>query len=162
VRAYETMIVLAPTLDDAALEAAIERFCGVIAAQRGEVTHIDRWGRRRLAYEIEGHRDAFYVLISFNAEPGSTAELERILRISDGVLRFVVALQVVTKRAPAQAEAAAEAPAMAEPPATANALATAETPAASEAPAPAAPADEPSSGEQAGRPAEAPAEARQL
>ncbi len=108
-RAYEAMIVLAPTLDEAALEAAIERFSGVITNQGGELTHVDRWGRRRLAYEIEGHRDAFYVLISFQAEPGSTAELERVLRISDGVLRFVVVIQVATKRVvpePATAPAA--------------------------------------------------------
>jgi small subunit ribosomal protein S6 len=111
VRAYEAMIVLAPNLDEAALEAAIERFCGVIAEQGGEVTHVDRWGRRRLAYEIDGHRDAFYVLISFQARPGSTAELERILRISDGVLRFVVALQVPTKRTPAATAPAEAAPA---------------------------------------------------
>lgn len=111
VRAYEAMIVLVPTLDEAALEAAIERYSGVITDQGGQVTHVDRWGRRRLAYEIDGHRDAFYVLISFSAEPGSTAELERVLRISEGVLRFVVALQVATKRpAPEPAAAPAEAP----------------------------------------------------
>jgi len=75
VRAYEAMIVLAPTLDEAAQEAAIERFTGVIAEQGGQVTHVDRWGRRRLAYEIDGHRDAFYVLILFQAEPGSTAAM---------------------------------------------------------------------------------------
>lgn len=109
-RAYETMFVLAPTLDDAGVEAAIERLSGVITEQGGDITHVDRWGRRRLAYEIDGHKDGYYTVISFLAEAGATAELERIMRISDGVLRFVVVRQVPTKRPPVAEETPAATP----------------------------------------------------
>jgi small subunit ribosomal protein S6 len=104
-RAYEAVVVLAPTLDEAGCEAILERAARTITEQGGTVTHVDRWGRRRLAYEIAGHKDAFYAVIYFQAPAGATAELERILRITDNVLRYLVVLAVPGKR-PAAAEGA--------------------------------------------------------
>jgi len=65
VRPYEAMVVLEPGLADDAMEAVLNRITGAITSQGGEVTHLDRWGKRRLAYEIGGHTEGYYVLIKF-------------------------------------------------------------------------------------------------
>ena len=89
-RPYEAMVVLRPNLEPDALEAVQARLTGVITDQGGEITHIDQWGKRRLAYEIDGHIEGFYVVIKFQGDPGITTELERIMRITDSVMRFLV------------------------------------------------------------------------
>ncbi|HLT58110.1 MAG: 30S ribosomal protein S6 [Limnochordales bacterium] len=89
-RPYEAMVVLEPGLDEEALEAALERFAGAVTGQGGQVTHIDRWGKRRLAYEIAGHTEGYYALLKFEGSPAAAIELDRILRITDGVLRHLI------------------------------------------------------------------------
>jgi len=89
-RPYEAMVVLRPALEEAALEATLDRFTSVIAEQGGEITHVDQWGKRRLAYTIDDQIEGFYVVIKFRGNPGITTELERVMRISDAVMRFLV------------------------------------------------------------------------
>lgn len=89
-RPYEAMVVLRPALEETALEAILSRLTSVITGQGGEITHVDQWGKRRLAYVIDDHIEGFYVVIKFQGSPGITTELERIMRISDAVLRFLV------------------------------------------------------------------------
>lgn len=89
-RPYEAMVVLRPDLDQEALEAVQARLTSVITDQGGQITHVDPWGKRRLAYEINGHTEGFYVVIKFQGNPGITTELERIMRITDSVMRFLV------------------------------------------------------------------------
>src|SRR5690625_1027232 len=84
------MVVRRPNLEQEALEAVLARLTSVITDQGGEITHIDQWGKRRLAYEIDGHIEGFYVVIKFQGDPGITTELERIMRITDSVMRFLV------------------------------------------------------------------------
>lgn len=87
-RKYETLVVLRNTLEDAQREALIERFKGIIEKE-GTVTKVDEWGVKKLAYEIEKLKEGYYVLYEFEAKPTLPKELERNLRISDNVLRYM-------------------------------------------------------------------------
>ena len=92
-RKYEVMYILRPDLDQEAVQAAIERFQGVIN-NGGEITNQEVMGKRRLAYEIQKYRDGIYVVVNFNATAETVAELERVLRISDEVIRFLIVKDV--------------------------------------------------------------------
>src|SRR5690625_826960 len=108
------MVVLRPNLDQEALDAVQARLTSVITDQGGQITHVDQWGKRRLAYESDGHLEGFYVVIKFQGDPGITTELERIMRITDSVMRFLVVRDEFPSAIPqtaaaTEAEAAAEA-----------------------------------------------------
>ncbi|NMA62191.1 MAG: 30S ribosomal protein S6 [Firmicutes bacterium] len=89
-RDYELMVIFAPQLDEEALTAQIERTKQLIANIGGEVEKVDKWGKRRLAYEINDNTEGFYVVIDFKAESGTTSEVERILKITDEVVRYLL------------------------------------------------------------------------
>jgi len=89
VSTYECVFILRPDLDDEATEAAIQRVLGQIAEIGGTVENTDRWGKRRLAYEINDQHEGIYTVVKFQAAPGQTAELERNLRIFEQVLRYM-------------------------------------------------------------------------
>lgn len=86
---YETIFVLKSTLEDDARDAQIERFKGIIE-EKGEVESVEEWGVRRLAYEIEKHREGYYVLVNFKAQTDHPREIERNFKNSDDVLRYIV------------------------------------------------------------------------
>jgi small subunit ribosomal protein S6 len=93
VRPYEVVTIYNPGLEnDEAYDAQIERFSTLVTEHGGEVVNIDKWGRRRLAYEINGLTEGYYVVMTFNAEPAVAAELERVLKITDTVVRHLVIL----------------------------------------------------------------------
>jgi len=88
-RKYETLFVLRTNIDEESRAALIEKFTGIINND-GEVTNVDEWGTRKLAYEIEKVNEGYYVLVDFKANTDLPLELERNFRISDDVLRYVV------------------------------------------------------------------------
>ena len=77
-RDYEAVIILDPRLDEASSKEAIERFTRLVQA-KGEVTKVDSWGRRRLAYEINHLSEGFYLVAKFKADPTVLEELDRIV-----------------------------------------------------------------------------------
>lgn len=89
-RKYEALFILEPTLNEEAYKAALDRVKGVIENGGGVIENVDEWGKRRLAYEIEKINEGFYVLINFEANTDLPKELDRILRISDFVIRHIV------------------------------------------------------------------------
>lgn len=89
-RLYETMYILHPDLDEEKSAALIDRFAQIVANDGGEVTRIDRWGKRRLAYKIAHNREGYYVVMKFKAPPEAARELDRVLKITDGVLRHII------------------------------------------------------------------------
>lgn len=89
-RPYEVMIILDPTLEDDAIRAEIDRSTELIRSRGGNPGRVDKWGKRRLAYEIARHREGYYVLLEATAEPAVMAELHRTLQLADGVLRHKV------------------------------------------------------------------------
>ena len=89
-RRYELMLVLRPDLADDKVQAALERTARAIAGGGGQIVKQAPWGRRRLAYPIDHHREGSYYVILFEAPPTAIAELERGLLISEEVLRHLV------------------------------------------------------------------------
>lgn len=94
-RAYEAVVLLSPVLEEDALAEQIEKLRGAIERSGGMIASVERWGRRKLSYDIEDHKEGFYLLIRFSADPrGGVAELEHYCRISASVLRLGIALAV--------------------------------------------------------------------
>ncbi len=93
VHAYETMFLLNPSLSEEEYEAMIAKFGELIQSNGGEVTKTDRRGRRRLAYEIEDCSEAWDAIHYFNAPSELVAELERVYRITDAVIRYLIIRQ---------------------------------------------------------------------
>ena len=86
---YEVVYILDPALGEEAIAAMIEKFKALVETQ-GTVAAIDDWGKRRLAYPINDLTEGYYVLMTFNAKPEFPRELDRILRITDGVMRSLI------------------------------------------------------------------------
>ena len=92
-RKYETIFILHPSLDEEAVKANIEKIKGVIENGGGTVENVDFWGKRKLAYEIAKVNEGFYTLINFEANTELPKELDRVFRITDGVIRHIVVKQ---------------------------------------------------------------------
>lgn len=88
-RKYEVMYIIRPDVEQEAVQAVVEKFQGIIQ-NGGEITKHDVLGKRRLAYEINKLREGVYVLVNFTATPDVVNELERILKISDEVIRYLI------------------------------------------------------------------------
>ena len=90
---YEVLYILAGNLDEATREGFITRFENLVVAQGGEAT-INKWGMRKLAYEVADKNDGFYVLMDFTANPDLPLEMERQMRIAkDEILRFMITVK---------------------------------------------------------------------
>ena len=86
---YETVIVLSTKQGEEGIKALIEKFQTLIAPN-GTVDSVDEWGKRRLAYEIDHENEGYYVLINFSCEPEFPAELDRVYKITSGILRTLI------------------------------------------------------------------------
>jgi small subunit ribosomal protein S6 len=89
-KAYELLVILNPTLSEEDRTATMERIQSLIKADGSELVNVDEWGKRKLAYEIEKMTDGDYVLFEFKAEPSAIAEIDRVLGITDAVVRFMI------------------------------------------------------------------------
>jgi len=89
-RAYETLFILKPDLEEEAITAAIERLTTLIQNNNGTVEQVNRWGKKKLAYEIQDYREGYYTLILFQGEPETAKELDRVMRLSDEVMRHII------------------------------------------------------------------------
>ena len=89
ISSYETIFVVDLQLGEEGVASTIEKFKSLIAAN-GEVTEVNEWGKRRLAYPINDQNDGYYVLVNFTAAPEFPAELNRVYHITEGILRSIV------------------------------------------------------------------------
>ena len=87
------MLILPPEADESVVSGALDRITRVVAEAGGQVGNVDRWGRRRLAFEIEHQSEGYYVVVEFTAEPEVLTELERSLHLADEVLRFKIVVR---------------------------------------------------------------------
>ncbi len=87
---YELLYIIDNDLSDEAKEALISKLSAVITDNGGTLENVDKWGTKKLAYPINYKTEGYYVLVNFNAAASLPAELERIMRITDGVIRFLV------------------------------------------------------------------------
>ncbi|HEX7464495.1 MAG TPA: 30S ribosomal protein S6 [Actinomycetota bacterium] len=92
-RQYEIMLILPAEADESVVGTAVDRIARIVSEGGGEVGKIDRWGRRRLAYEIARQSEGYYVVVEFSAEPDVITELERTLHLADEVMRFKVVVR---------------------------------------------------------------------
>ena len=89
---YEVLYVLNPNLTEEETQAVVEKFKTLIE-QNGTIDEMEEWGKRKLAYEINYLTEGYYVLVKFTSGPEFPAELDRILGITDGVIRSLVTLR---------------------------------------------------------------------
>lgn len=91
-RRYETIFILRPDLGDSAQKEAIKRFEGIVGSSGGDLVETEEWGFRELAYRIKGERRGFYVRLDYGGSGATMNEVERNLKLSDGVLRYLSVL----------------------------------------------------------------------
>jgi len=111
-RDYEIGYILNPEVNEEQTRAILERIEQIVANYDGQVLKVNQWGRRKLAYPIEHHRDGFYVFIDTILTPETVAELDRTLKVSEEVLRHLIKRRdpkTVQKEREARAAAAAAA-----------------------------------------------------
>jgi small subunit ribosomal protein S6 len=90
-RAYELTFIVRPDISDEAVTAAMNQVQQWVTAEGGnEIVRVDQWGRRRLAYPINDHREGHYVLLEVELAPQTIGEIERNLKLSDAILRYLL------------------------------------------------------------------------
>ena len=99
-RKYETLLLLSPELAEEERRQILDSFAGVIAREQGRDLTMDEWGMRDLAYPVRKQLRGYYVRLEYAAPAQSVAELERNIRISDGVFKFVTVKLADTYEAP--------------------------------------------------------------
>ena len=87
--AYELMYVIDALKTEEETAALVQKFSDLIA-RHGEVESVDEWGKRRLAYEIDHKTEGYYVLVNFKSDADFPAEINRVMGITDGILRCMV------------------------------------------------------------------------
>jgi small subunit ribosomal protein S6 len=84
------MYILKPDMEEEAIQQAVDRYSAIVTNGEGELVSVDKWGKRRLAYEIKDLFEGYYVLMNFQSEPAVVKELDRVMKISDSMLRFMI------------------------------------------------------------------------
>ena len=106
---YELLFAISGNLSEEDYKALCEKFVNLVNDNASDVT-VNEWGKRRLAYPINYITEGYYVLVSFKSEPSFPLELERVLGITEGVIRYMTTTKCeVVASEPAKAEAAEEA-----------------------------------------------------
>ena len=88
-RKFETLLLLSPELSAETREGLLSTFTGVVEREQGKVVNMDHWGMRDLAYPVQKHMRGYYVRMEYVAPGTCVAELERNIRIADGIFKFV-------------------------------------------------------------------------
>jgi small subunit ribosomal protein S6 len=91
-RLYEVVYILDPALDENAVNTKLERFHALATSQGGEVASVDHWGNRQLAYPINRQSSGYYAVAQFTAAPDALPEFERLLKLDDEVMRYLLVL----------------------------------------------------------------------
>jgi small subunit ribosomal protein S6 len=103
-RPYEVMVILEPSLEESQVQAVVNRSTELLQSKGGTVNRVDKWGKRRFAYELAKRQEGYYVLLDVSSEPAPMDELDRALRLADDVLRHKIV------RVPEQAKGRATRP----------------------------------------------------
>lgn len=86
---YETIFIVNPKLEEASATAVVDKFKSLVEAN-GTNVEVEDWGKRRLAYPIEDQTEGVYTLVRFESKPDFPAELDRIYKITDGIMRSII------------------------------------------------------------------------
>ena len=90
---YELAVVVSAKLEDDARAEVIEKVKALVTRFGGNITDVDEWGKKRLAYEIQTMKEAYYYFIHFESETTTPGEIEERIRIMDGVIRYLCVKQ---------------------------------------------------------------------
>ena len=88
-RIYEELFIVRPDLPEEEIDQLIEQLTTMISSNGGNVDKSEKWGVRKLAYRVEKRNEGFYILLQFTAKPETVKEIERRLRVSDDVMKFI-------------------------------------------------------------------------
>jgi len=88
-RKYEIMYIIRPDMEEEAQKALIERFNGILTDNGAEIENIKELGKKRLAYEINKHRDGYYIVININSGNEAVSEFDRLAKFSDDIIRHI-------------------------------------------------------------------------
>ena len=86
---YECMFIVSPTIDEEQTNAVVEKFKSLIESQ-GTIEKFDLWGKKRLAYEIDDQLEGYYVLVNFSSKGDFPAELDRVFKITEPIMRSLI------------------------------------------------------------------------
>jgi small subunit ribosomal protein S6 len=86
---YETVFIVKPDIDEEGIKGIVEKFKALVAGS-GTLGEVEEWGKRRLAYPINDFTEGYYVLINFECTPDFPAELDRVYKITDGIMRSLI------------------------------------------------------------------------
>ncbi len=86
---YETIFIINSEVGEETTKALVEKFKTLLETST-QLESIDEWGKRKLAYEIDDKTEGYYVLANFSSEPSFPAELERVYKITEGILKYIV------------------------------------------------------------------------
>ncbi|MCL5076517.1 MAG: 30S ribosomal protein S6 [Actinobacteria bacterium] len=89
-RPYEVVLIIDSGIDEEAIQATIDKSVDLVKNQGGLVGRVDKWGRKRFAYELKNRWEGYYALVEIDAEPVVVAELDRVLSITDEILRYKI------------------------------------------------------------------------
>ena len=89
---YELLYIVDGTLSDEAIKALVEKFTALIS-ENGTISEVNEWGKRHLAYPINDLTEGYYVLMNIETNPAFPAELERVMKITDGILRRLITMR---------------------------------------------------------------------
>lgn len=86
---YETVFIVNPSIESEDIEKVIEDTQNLISGSGGTVIRVDKWGKKRLAYEVKGNRDGYYVLVDFEAEPQFIQRLGRYYGLTEEIIKYM-------------------------------------------------------------------------
>ena len=89
-RKYEVIFIVKPLEEEEATNAVIEKFSKLIVDNGGTIDKEDRWGKKRLAYEIKDCTDGYYCLLYITCEPACVAEVDRVMKLNDSLLKHMI------------------------------------------------------------------------
>ena len=92
-RSYEIMLAINPQLEDKELDSLLDKLKKLITNAKGEITKINKWGKRMLAYEIKDFTEAIYVVLNFDMDEKIITELERVMKLEERIIRYLLTLQ---------------------------------------------------------------------
>lgn len=87
---YESLFILNPALDDIEVKKVVDKVEGYIKKGEGEILKVDNWGKKKLAFEVKKQKKGYYILLNFRMKAGSIGELERSLKLTDPVIKFLI------------------------------------------------------------------------
>lgn len=88
-RIYEELFIVKPDAAEEEIDQIVEQFTNVVVSGGGSIDKVDKWGVRKLAYRVDKRSEGYYILVQFSSSPVTVKEVERRLRVSDWVLKFL-------------------------------------------------------------------------